>query len=98
MLGMLQLTVLVRLICGRFRARMSVPVLATGHAAARGRHLFRGMRSTLHADAGMSTAEYAVGTVAAVAFAVVLYKVVSSSAVMSALSSVIRGALSVHLG
>ncbi|MGI8870636.1 MAG: DUF4244 domain-containing protein [Mycobacteriales bacterium] len=48
-------------------------------------------------DSGMSTAEYAVGTVAAVAFAAVLYKVVTSSAVMSALSSIIRSALSVKL-
>lgn len=44
-------------------------------------------------DAGMSTAEYAVGTVAAVAFAVVLYKVVRSPAVSSALSSIINSAL-----
>lgn len=48
-------------------------------------------------DRGMSTAEYAVGTVAAVAFAVVLYKIVNSSAVMSAMSGIIRSALSVHL-
>ena len=44
-------------------------------------------------DRGMSTAEYAVGTVAAVAFAVVLYKVVRSAAVSAALSSIIRSAL-----
>ena len=44
-------------------------------------------------DAGMSTAEYAVGTVAAVAFAVVLYKVVRSAAVSAALSAIIRSAL-----
>lgn len=44
-------------------------------------------------DAGMTTAEYAVGTVAAVAFAVVLYKVVRSPAVSSALSSIVRSAL-----
>jgi len=44
-------------------------------------------------DQGMTTAEYAVGTVAAVAFAAVLYKVVRSSAVQSALSSIIRSAL-----
>jgi hypothetical protein len=44
-------------------------------------------------DRGMSTAEYAVGTVAAVAFAVVLYKIVRSSAVSSALSSIITTAL-----
>lgn len=44
-------------------------------------------------DAGMTTAEYAVGTVAAVAFAVVLYKIVRSPAVSSALSAIIRSAL-----
>ena len=44
-------------------------------------------------DAGMTTAEYAVGTVAAVAFAVVLYKVVRSPAVSSALSSIVQSAL-----
>jgi hypothetical protein len=44
-------------------------------------------------DAGMSTAEYAVGTVAAVAFAVVLYRVVRSPAVSAALSSIIQSAL-----
>ena len=42
---------------------------------------------------GMTTAEYAVGTVAAVAFAAVLYKVVRSEAVASALGSVIQSAL-----
>jgi hypothetical protein len=44
-------------------------------------------------DAGMTTAEYAVGTVAAVAFAVVLYKIVRSPAVSSALSSIVTSAL-----
>ena len=48
-------------------------------------------------DAGMTTAEYAVGTVAAVAFAVVLFKVVQSPAVHSALAGVVTGALNVHL-
>ncbi|MCL2779952.1 MAG: DUF4244 domain-containing protein [Actinomycetia bacterium] len=46
------------------------------------------------ADRGMTTAEYAVGTVAAVAFAAVLYKVVQSGVVQSALSSIISSALS----
>lgn len=41
----------------------------------------------------MSTAEYAVGTIAAVGFAVVLYKIVRSDAVSSALSSIITSAL-----
>jgi hypothetical protein len=50
-------------------------------------------RLQLGVDAGMSTAEYAVGTVAAVAFAVVLYKIVRSGAVSSALSAIVRSAL-----
>ena len=44
-------------------------------------------------DRGMSTAEYAVGTVAAVAFAVVLYKIVRSDSVSSALSHIVESAL-----
>jgi hypothetical protein len=44
-------------------------------------------------DHGMSTAEYAVGTVAAVAFAVVLYKIVRSDSVSSALSHIVDSAL-----
>ena len=44
-------------------------------------------------DAGMTTAEYAVGTVAAVAFAAVLYKVVRSPAVSSALGAIVQSAL-----
>jgi hypothetical protein len=44
-------------------------------------------------DAGMTTAEYAVGTVAAVAFAAVLYKIVRSPAVSSMLTSIIHSAL-----
>jgi len=44
-------------------------------------------------EAGMTTAEYAVGTIAAVAFATVLYKVVRSGAVSSALSSIVTSAL-----
>ncbi len=46
-------------------------------------------------DAGMSTAEYAVGTVAACAFAAVLYKVVTSGVIMGLLSSVVSRALNV---
>lgn len=44
-------------------------------------------------ELGMTTAEYAVGTIAAVAFAAVLYKIVRSDAVSSALSSIITSAL-----
>jgi hypothetical protein len=54
-------------------------------------------RAQLDAEAGMATAEYAVGTVAAVAFAAVLFKVVHSSAVQTALSHIITTALNVSL-
>jgi len=50
-------------------------------------------RARLMADSGMTTAEYAVGTIAAVAFAVGLYKVVSSGAVQNALRDMIISAL-----
>jgi hypothetical protein len=47
------------------------------------------------ADAGMSTAEYAVGTIAACGFAAVLYKIVTSGPVRTALTGVIEKALHV---
>lgn len=52
---------------------------------------------TAAGDAGMTTAEYAVGTVVAVAFAAVLFKVVQSPAVHSALAGIIQRALSTRL-
>ena len=45
------------------------------------------------AEAGMSTAEYAVGTVAACAFAAVLYRVVTGGSVVTALSHLVQRAL-----
>ncbi|WP_346770754.1 DUF4244 domain-containing protein [Luteipulveratus flavus] len=45
-------------------------------------------------QAGMTTAEYAVGTLAAVAFAALLIAVIKSGAVKSALSAIIQSALS----
>ena len=47
------------------------------------------------ADAGMTTAEYAVGTLAACAFAAVLMAVVRSGAIKSALVGLITSALSI---
>jgi hypothetical protein len=44
-------------------------------------------------DAGMATAEYAVVIVAAVAFAAVLYKIVTSPAVQQALTAIVMRAL-----
>ena len=44
-------------------------------------------------DAGMSTVEYAIGTLAAAALAGVLFKVVSSAHMQAALTSIIDKAL-----
>ncbi len=51
------------------------------------------LRSRLRGDAGMNTAEYAVGTLAAVAFAGLLLKVVTSDRVQAALTAIIQRAL-----
>lgn len=52
-------------------------------------------RLRLTTQAGMTTAEYAVGTLAACAFAAVLLTVVRSGAIKSALSALIVSALSI---
>ncbi|MFW5415538.1 DUF4244 domain-containing protein [Nocardiopsis sp. CNT-189] len=44
-------------------------------------------------DRGMSTAEYAVGTVSAVAFAAVLYAILTSAEVRDALTRIVIDAL-----
>jgi hypothetical protein len=53
---------------------------------ARTRHLLRD-------DAGMSTVEYAIGCIAAAAFAAVLYAVVSGDSVVTALTQLVQRAL-----
>lgn len=52
-------------------------------------------RAAARRDAGMSTTEYAMGTIAAAAFAAVLYKVLTSGTASKALESVIGKALDV---
>jgi hypothetical protein len=47
----------------------------------------------LQQEAGMSTAEYAVGTVAACAFAAVLYRVVTGDSVVGGLTDLVDRAL-----
>ncbi|MDR7279666.1 DUF4244 domain-containing protein [Catenuloplanes atrovinosus] len=47
----------------------------------------------LRGDAGMNTAEYAVGTLAAVAFAALLLKVLTSPSIQKALTEIIERAL-----
>ncbi|MGW1072419.1 DUF4244 domain-containing protein [Streptomyces sp. NPDC002537] len=54
---------------------------------------WHGARRRTGAEAGMSTAEYAIGTLAACALAAVLYKVVTSGAVTAALQGLIEKAL-----
>jgi hypothetical protein len=48
-------------------------------------------------DAGMVTSEYAMGIVAAVAFAVVLYKVVTSGQVSAELQGIVKQALDARM-
>ncbi len=62
----------------------------------------RGMVRRLHprvtrmaADDGMSTAEYAIGTIAAAAFAAVLYAVVTGDSIVGGLTDIVQRALSV---
>ncbi|MGY2067221.1 DUF4244 domain-containing protein [Blastococcus sp. SYSU DS0619] len=66
------------------------------HAGAGPRPTALGRRwARLHAaaEAGMSTAEYAVGTVAACAFAAVLYRVVTGDSIVSGLTDLVDAAL-----
>ncbi|WP_082961124.1 MULTISPECIES: DUF4244 domain-containing protein [Mycolicibacter] len=44
-------------------------------------------------DSGMSTVEYAIGTIAAAAFGAILYTVVTGDSIVSALNRVIGRAL-----
>ncbi len=50
-------------------------------------------RLTAGPEDGMSTAEYAVGTVAACAFAAVLYQVVTGDSVVAGLGALVARAL-----
>ncbi|MGA5555093.1 DUF4244 domain-containing protein [Streptomyces lavendulocolor] len=50
-------------------------------------------RTAVRADGGMSTAEYAMGTLAACGFAAVLYKIVTSDVVSGRLQALIGRAL-----
>ncbi|WP_373303740.1 DUF4244 domain-containing protein [Streptomyces chryseus] len=61
----------------------------------RARGPVRGAAGAGGGDAGMTTSEYAMGTIAACGFAAVLYKVVTSDMVSSALAAVVGRALDV---
>ncbi|MGW1678468.1 DUF4244 domain-containing protein [Saccharopolyspora sp. NPDC002376] len=53
----------------------------------------RRLRVLLHGDGGMTTAEYAMGTVAAVAFASLLFDIVTGGTVKDALAGLIERSL-----
>lgn len=46
---------------------------------------------------GMSTVEYAIGTIAAAAFGAILYTVVTGDSIVSALTNIINRALSTNV-
>ncbi|MDQ0812071.1 hypothetical protein QFZ63_003785 [Streptomyces sp. B3I7] len=55
------------------------------------------VRRTLRQDIGMVTSEYAVGIIAAVGLAAVLYKVLTSGQVAGELQDIVKRALSVRM-
>lgn len=57
-------------------------------------HALKAQLTLLAADeSGMSTVEYAIGTIAAAAFAAVLYAIVTGDSIVSALTNIIARAL-----
>lgn len=80
----------------RERARLRLPVRAWMRAPVRG---LRGLctRRALRRDSGMVTSEYAVGIIAAVGLAAVLYKVLTSGQVAGELQDIVKRALSVRM-
>jgi hypothetical protein len=61
-----------------------------------GRELRRRLRRFRHGDDGMSTVEYAIGTVAAAAFGALLYTVVTGDSILTALTGIVERALQVN--
>jgi large-conductance mechanosensitive channel len=63
--------------------------------------MFRGLKARLVAaavdDAGMSTVEYAIGTIAAAAFGAILYSVVTGDSIVGALTNIINRALNTNV-
>ncbi|GFH38868.1 DUF4244 domain-containing protein [Streptomyces pacificus] len=74
-------------------ARRLVVIVCTRVVTRTGGIITGARRATL-GDAGMTTSEYAMGTIAACAFAAVLYQVITSDTVSGALESIIGKALS----
>ncbi|MEU6817379.1 DUF4244 domain-containing protein [Streptomyces sp. NPDC046860] len=55
------------------------------------------LRKRCRRDAGMVTSEYAMGIIAAVGFALLLYEVVTSGQVKAELQSIVKRALSARM-
>lgn len=61
------------------------------------RALSASMTVLLVDETGMSTVEYAIGTIAAAAFGAILYTVVTGDSIVSALSNIIGRALNTRV-
>ncbi|MEU2424694.1 DUF4244 domain-containing protein [Streptomyces sp. NPDC007851] len=59
--------------------------------------MYQRMRNLFRRDEGMVTSEYAMGIIAAVGFAAVLYAVVTSGEVSAELQDIVKRALSAHM-
>jgi Flp pilus assembly pilin Flp len=61
-------------------------------------HTLRARLAVLVADeSGMSTVEYAIGTIAAAAFGAILYTVVTGDSIVTALTNIINRALNTNV-
>ena len=61
------------------------------------RHLKERIELLVVDDSGMSTVEYAIGTIAAAAFGAVLYSVVTGDSIVGALTNIISRALTTRV-
>jgi hypothetical protein len=65
------------------------------------RNVFRRLRDRMTVlvvdEAGMSTVEYAIGTIAAAAFGAILYSVVTGDSIVGALTNIINRALTTRV-
>ncbi|MFE9098531.1 DUF4244 domain-containing protein [Streptomyces sp. NPDC007264] len=82
---------------GRARVGVRARVDLRAGARARARALVRRVREPARRDAGMVTSEYAMGIIAAVAFAALLYKVLTSGQVSAELQAIVKRALDVRM-
>lgn len=55
------------------------------------------LTAVMRDQSGMSTVEYAIGTIAAAAFGAILYSVVTGDSIVGALTGIINRALSTRL-